>query len=132
MQFDDTKMPSDKKFGVFFSAVFSILFGYFFMTEALILAATSVFVVVLLLFATLSRTDWLTPFNVLWMRFGIFLGMFISPIVLGFIFFTIFTPISLFMNMVGRDELRLRFVKKNSLWIERDTSSHNSSFRNQY
>ena len=38
--------------------------------------------------------------------------MIVSPIVLGFIFFGLITPIAMFMRVSGRDELRLNLVKK--------------------
>ena len=64
------------------------------------------------LIITITNADALLPLNKLWMKFGILLGMIISPIIMGIIFFVIFTPIAILMRLSGRDELRLRFKKK--------------------
>ena len=64
------------------------------------------------LIITITNADALLPLNKLWMKFGILLGMIISPIIMGIIFFVIFTPIAILMRLSGRDELRLRLKKK--------------------
>ena len=48
------------------------------------------------------------------MKIGILLGMIVAHNN-GINFFGIFTPIGFFMRLSGRDELRLRFKKGNSL-----------------
>ena len=53
------------------------------------------------------------------MRFGFLLGIIVSPIVLGMIFFGMFMPIAFFLRLKGRDELRLKFNNKSSHWISR-------------
>ncbi len=47
-------------------------------------------------------------FEAAWMRFGEFLGRFVSPIVLSAILFGIMTPVAAATRMFGRDELRLK------------------------
>ena len=66
------------------------------------------------------------------MKFGILLGKFISPIVLGTIFFFMFTPVAVIMRLVGRDELRLRLNFQNSYWIKRKSSINKASFKRQF
>jgi len=83
--------------------------------------------------ATTFKEELLLPFNKLWMRFGFLLGLIVSPIVLGFIYFGLFTPISLIMRLVRRDELRLRLKNRTSYWIIRDPNHlKKTSFRNQF
>ena len=87
------------------------------------------------LVATLVNPDVLLPLNRLWMRFGLLLGMIISPIVMGIIFFGLFTPMSLTMRLFRRDELRLRFKNKKTHWILRDFPDGDElsdSFKHQY
>ena len=84
------------------------------------------------LVTTIINAKILLPLNKLWMKFGILLGMIISPIVMGIIFFGIFTPISITMMLFGRDELRLRFKKKKTHWVNRKTNKEIDSFKNQY
>ncbi len=69
----------------------------------------------------------------LWMQLGELLGRFMSPLILGFIFFLIITPIAIFVRLLGRDELSLKRVETNSFWKERDLEKQPSkSFNTQY
>lgn len=62
----------------------------------------------------------LGPLNRVWTRFGLLLHRIVSPIVLGFMFFVVVTPIGLLMRAFGKDPLRLRFDRVvRSYWIER-------------
>ena len=67
------------------------------------------------------------------MRFGFTLGLIINPIVMGIIFFLIFTPISLIMRLFKRDELRLKIKKRDSHWKLRTEKDVNVDlFRQQF
>ena len=50
------------------------------------------------------------------MTLGFLLSKVANPILMGAIFFGIFTPISLFMKVIGRDELHIIFSSKKSFW----------------
>ena len=84
------------------------------------------------LIITITNADALLPLNKLWMKFGILLGMIISPIIMGIIFFVIFTPIAILMRLSGRDELRLRLKKKKTHWINREPLKVFDSFKKQF
>ena len=60
------------------------------------------------------------------------LGRFISPIILGIIFFTLFMPIAIFFKLTGRDQLSLKYSKVSSYWIKKDTTKRDKPFINQY
>jgi hypothetical protein len=81
---------------------------------------------------TIFKAEILRPLNKLWMRFGLVLGMIVSPIVMGAIFFIIFTPIGILMRLFGRDELLLQFKTKPSYWTKRNEDIHSNSFRKQF
>ena len=40
-----------------------------------------------------------------WMRFGLVMHKITTPIILGVLFFLVFTPVSLLMRLIGRDPL---------------------------
>ena len=62
----------------------------------------------------------LAPLNRLWMKFGGLLHRFVSPIVLGLLFFVVITPMGLAMRMLGKDPLKLRAdTQSKSYWIDR-------------
>jgi hypothetical protein len=132
MNLSEIELPSNRKFGFFFTAVFFIAAGYFWQKETTTTAYTFAAFSVLFFAIALIKADVLLPLNKLWMRFGLLLGMIVSPIVLGIIFFAMFTPIALLMRLARRDELRLRFKVKDTHWIKRDTSKHSDSFKHQF
>jgi hypothetical protein len=75
----------------------------------------------------------LTPFSFAWMKLGELMGKVVSPLVLGLIFFALITPVALLGRLLGRDELRLSKVNKNSFWIDRlPTGPAGDSFNNQF
>ena len=84
------------------------------------------------LIITIIHADALLPLNKLWMKFGIFLAMIVNPIIMGIIFFGIFTPIAILMRLSGRDELRLCFKKKKTHWINRKAFNVFNSFKKQF
>lgn len=127
------QLPSNKKFGLFFSIVFAITSTYFFYINlglfSFILANLSVIFFIL----ALIDSTILLPFNKGWMCLGILLSMIVSPIIMGTIFFTIFTPIGLIMRMFGRDELRLKMKPVSTHWKVRESQADiNKSFKNQF
>ena len=132
MKFSEIELPSNRKFGFFFTFVFAVAATYFcYLANVpwtyLFLAAASAFLLI-----TLVKSDALLPLNKLWMRFGLLLGMIVSPIVLGVIFFGLFTPIAMLMRFSGRDELRLKFNQKASHWISREEPIKSESFKHQF
>ena len=132
MNIENYKLPSNRKFGFFFTFIFALSAAYFFNSANMTLAfafvsASSIFIII-----TLVKSDALLPLNNLWMRFGLFLGMIVNPIVLGVIFFGLFTPIATIMRLSRRDELRLKFIQKPSHWIIRSEPIKSESFKQQF
>ena len=132
MNFSHIELPSNRKFGCFFTAVFSIATVYSYYVDSTIWFYISGTVSVVFLSATITKADVLLPLNQLWMKFGLLLGMIVSPIVMGVIFFVVFTPIAVLMRFFGRDELRLRFKKKSTHWVSRDIETQSESFKHQF
>jgi hypothetical protein len=132
MKFAEIELPSNRKFGFFFTFVFSIAAASFYYAANIGWAYVFFAAASILLLITLIKADALLPLNKLWMRFGLLIGMIVSPIVLGIIFFILFTPTALFMRLSGRDELRLKFTQKASHWISRNESINPESFKDQF
>ena len=132
MNISEIKLPSNRKFGFFFTFVFAVAATYFYYSANLILAYALITAALIFLLITLIKRDALLPLNKLWMRFGLLLGMIVGPIVLGIIFFGLFTPIAMLMRLSGRDELRLKFTQKASHWILRKEPIKAESFKHQF
>ena len=132
MKFSEIELPSNRKFGFFFTFVFVVVAAYFFYSTKVMWAYAFTLVSLIFLVITLVKSHALLPLNKLWMRFGLLLGMIVSPIVLGIIFFVLFTPIAILMRLSGRDEMRLKFSQKASHWITRSEPIKPESFKHQF
>lgn len=126
------KLPSNKKFGYFFTFLFALVTTYFFVKGIEAWAYFFLIIVVIFFIITITKAEILLPINKIWMRFGLVLGLIVSPLVLGLIFFCIFTPLAFFMRLSGRDELRLKIKNKTSHWIPRDELRQGDFFRRQF
>ena len=131
-KYSEIEIPSNKKFGYFFTFVFMIITGYFFANKSLNLAYIFGTISAIFFIITILKADLLLFLNILWIRFGLLLGMIISPFVLGILFFVFFTPMAMLMKLYGRDELRLKFKKNITYWILRDNQIMPDSFKNQF
>ena len=132
MQLAEIELPSNRKFGFFFTFVFAAAAAYFYYVANIGWAYVFGGASWIFLLITLLKSDTLLPLNKLWMRFGLVLGMIVSPIVFGIIFFGLFTPVAMLMRFRGRDELRLKFSRKKSYWITRSEPIKSESFKNQF
>lgn len=132
MKPSEIELPSNKKFGFFFTFVFAVATAYFYYSANVSWAYVFSTASLLFLVVTLTKSDALLTLNKLWMHFGFLIGMIVSPIVLGVIFFGLLTPIAMLMRLSGRDELRLKFTLKMSHWISRKEPIKSESFKHQF
>ena len=114
---DKIKLPTNRNFGIVFFIVF-VLIGLYPLLNGNEIRYWSIIISLIFLILGVLNSKILSPLNKLWFKFGIFLGSIVSPIVMGFIFFLVVTPISLIMKIAGKDILNLKKNKKNSYWIE--------------
>jgi predicted membrane metal-binding protein len=113
------QVPSDKSFGFTFAVVFSLVGGWLWWKSSRwglpLLATGGGFALVAVLLPRILR-----PLNIAWAYVGLVLNMIVSPIIMGLIYFVVFTPVSLFFRITGRDSLNRRFDRKlTSYWLER-------------
>jgi hypothetical protein len=132
MKSSNIKLPSNKNFGYFFSGVFLAISIFFLFLEDQFIAYIFLTLTILLTLITLIKPNLLYQLNRLWMSFGLLLGKIISPIVLGVIFFGLITPYGLVLRLVGRDELKLKLIKKKSHWINRSKEFEKTNFKQQF
>ena len=124
------KISSNKSFGIVFFAFFIIVSVWlFFKNGEFIIWPIIVAVVFLILGLTNSKL--LTPLNKAWNQFGILLGNFIAPIVMGIIFFLVVTPTGLILRLMRKDLLRLKKNKdKKTYWVNKD--DYKTSMKKQF
>jgi len=123
------KLPSNRSFGIVFFIVFALIALWpLFNNSEIRYWSLSISIIFLLLGVLNSKL--LTPLNKIWFKFGIVLGSFISPIILGIIYFLIVTPTGFIMRILGKDILNLKQNNKNSYWLEKNNK--NNSMKNQF
>ena len=128
MKFKDIEKPSDKNFGYFLSFIlfFATTYSFFFYKNNLVY--TLLIFTAAILFITLINPKIIHPLNIIWMYLGFILGKIVSPLVLGLIFYVIITPTAMILNILKRDELKLKTKKLNSYWVKRDNLLVNKNF----
>ena len=126
---DDIKIGSNRSFGIVFFIVFLLIAFYPLINHGNI-RLWSIFLSILFLVLGLMNSQFLTPLNRLWFKFGIFLAKIISPIVMGLVFFGIVTPTGILMRLFKKDLLNLKNNDSKSYWIKRPEEK--SSMKNQF
>lgn len=117
---DEHEASSDRSFGFVFAAVFALI-GLYNAWHAGKAWPWLALVAAGFLALALIRPAVLAPLNKLWMKFGLLLAAIVNPIVLGILFFLVFTPMAFVARLVGKDFLRLKKQPEaKSYWIVRD------------
>lgn len=129
----ETKMSSDRTFGLVFCVVFATIALYPLLhggsIRLYLLIVASVFFSI-----ALAAPRVLAPANRLWMKFGDLLHCIVSPIALGIVFYGVVVPTGLLLRALGKDPLRLRLDSSvESYWIKREPAGPDGeSLNNQF
>ena len=126
------ELPTNKKFGFFFTVVFFVAAIYFLSIKSSMNSYFCAIISILFLLTTLLKPNALLPLNRIWMGIGTLLGKIVSPLVLGAIFFIIFAPMGLLLRALGRDELRLKLYYPKTHWVCRDQDNPRTRFEQQF
>ena len=129
MKNSNIKIGTNKSFGIVFFIFFLIVSIFPLFKEGDIRIWFFISAIIFLVLG-LMNSKILTPLNKIWFKFGILLGSFISPIVMGIVFFAFVTPTSLIMRVLGKNLLNLKKDNKKTYWIER--SEIKSKMKNQF
>lgn len=128
MKNSEIQLPSNKVFGFFFSFIFFALASYLCWKSYFVFATIIITLSVCIVVVSITKSSILLPFNILWIRFGLIIGSIISPIILGVIFFFVFTPIAFMFRLFKRDELNLKIYKNKSSWKYKEEVIDKKSF----
>ena len=130
MTSNEIKINSNRSFGILFFIVF-LLIGIYPLLNQQDIRIWSLIISLVFFILGIIDSKILTPLNKIWLKFGIFLGKIISPLIMGLIFFLVVTPIGILMRISGKDLLNLNFKKNiRSYWIEK--KGHKSKMKNQF
>ncbi|MEA3492111.1 MAG: SxtJ family membrane protein [Campylobacterota bacterium] len=68
------------------------------------------------------KPELLSRFYLIWIKIGTLIGGVISRIIMFILFFGLFTPVSLFLKLLGKDLLNKKVDRsQDSYWIDRET-----------
>ena len=123
------KLPTNRNFGIVFFIVFLLIALWPLLNENEI-RIWSLLISFIFLALGLINSNLLTPLNKIWIKFGIVLGNFVAPIVMGIVFFLVVTPTSIIMKILGKDLLNLKKNNNDSYWIQKN--NQNSKMKNQF
>ena len=109
---------NNRSFGILFFIVF-LLIALWPVKDSESIRVWSMIISLLFLILGIINSKFLTPLKKGWIKLGEILGKFIAPIVMGFIYFVIITPIGILLRLFGKDLLNIKFNTNKSYWIKR-------------
>ena len=129
MDNSNIKIGTNKSFGLVFFVFFFIV-SVFPLLNGENIRVWSLIISIIFLILGILNSKILTPLNQVWFKFGVLLGRFVSPVVMGVVFFMVVTPTSLIMKVLQKNLLNLKKGNKKTYWIER--SKIKSKMNNQF
>ena len=129
MYFSSYPTKKSKNFGYTFSLISFLVFLYFFFNG--VLNYSFLLISFSLTLVTILKPNFLSPFSFLWDKFGLLIGMLVTPIILCLVYLITIMPINIFLRIFSIDLLKKKKnVKINSYWIER--KNKNINFKKQF
>ena len=127
---NNIKSSSIRGFGVVFFFVFIIIALYPLINNHGI-RVWSLIIGFIFLFLGLINSPLLKPLNLIWFKFGLFLGKLIAPIIMGIVYFTIVFTTFLLLKLFKKNYLNIKYEKKKiSYWI--NVKNKQTTMRDQF
>ena len=127
---NNIKAGSIKSFGIVFFFVFVIIALYPLLNENSI-RVWSLIVSFIFLFLGMLNSTLLRPLNLIWFKFGLFLGQFIAPIVMGIVYFMVVFPTFLLLKIFKKNYLNINYERnRNSYWL--NIKNKSNSMKDQF
>ena len=127
---NDIKAGSIRSFGIVFFLFFVIIALYPILNNHNI-RIWSLIVGFIFLFLGIVKSPILKPLNFIWFKFGLFLGKFISPIVMGIVYFVVVFPTSLLLKLFKKNYLNIKYERnRSSYWVT--IKDKNTSMKDQF
>ena len=113
---------NNKSFGILFFVVF-LLVGLWPLIKGNEPRIMLLPIALMFLILGLTNSRILSPLNRSWVKLGELLGRIIAPIVMALVYFTVLTPISFLVKIMGKDLLKTKLSNtENTYWIKREKS----------
>lgn len=112
---------------VFIFAIINIYYGKLFIAVSLVLIS------LILLLISYKKPEILVPFSMLWGLFGELIGIISRPLIMGSLFYFIFSPIAFLARLIRGDYLVLKKKLDDTYWVSRDSlGQRDNQFYKQY
>ena len=127
---NDHKTGSIRSFGIVFFFVFIIIALYPLLNDHEI-RIWSLIVAFIFICLGIFNSPLLKPLNLIWFKLGFFLGKFISPLVMGVVYFFVVFPTFILLKLFKRNYLNIKYDKDViTYWI--DVKNNKSSMEEQF
>ena len=115
---NNNKASSIRSFGIVFFLVFLIIAFYPLLNDHSI-RIWSIIIGFIFLFLGIVKSPILKPLNLIWFKFGLFLGKLIAPIIMGIVYFIVVFPTFLLLKLFKRNYLNIKYERNmSSYWIK--------------
>ena len=125
----EIKLPTNRNFGLVFFIIFLFISLYPLLKNENI-RYWSLTISLTFLILGIINSKLLTPLNKAWIKFGIFLGKIMTPIVMGLIFFLVVTPTYIILKIIGKDVLKHKKNKSETYWLTKEEAK--STMKDQF
>ena len=123
-------MNKSREFGITFFAIFFLIFLFIFVKNEEINVYIFIVSIIFLILGIL-KAKILLPLRYVWIKLGIYIGKFISPIVIFVVYFSVILLTKIALIIFKKDVLKLKINKNlNSYWEKRKKT--NIDMNNQY
>ena len=112
------KRGTEKNFGIIFSLFFLLVSLYLFLFDKNSWIITFLIAITFILISIFKPRIFFVP-NILWFKFGMLLGRFVAPLVMGVIFFLIMMPVGFLLKIFSKENFNTKNNKVESYWIKR-------------
>ena len=127
---NNIKAGSIRGFGIVFFFVFTIIALYPLLNNHEI-RFWSLIIGFIFLFLGMVESPLLKPLNLIWFKFGLFLGKMIAPIIMGIVYFIVVFPTFLILKLFKRNYLNIKYERnKSSYWI--NVENKQTTMRDQF
>ena len=123
-------MKKSREFGITFFEIFFLIFLFIFFKNDEANIYLFIISIIFLILGILNAKI-LLPLRYIWIKFGIYIGKVISPIVIFIIYFSVILLTKITLTIFKKDILKLKFNKNlDSYWEERKKT--NIDMNNQF
>ena len=130
MKNKNIKLPSNRSFGIVFFVIFLIIALWPLRSDSDI-RIIPLLISLIFLILGLINSNLLKPLNLIWMKFGLMLGKFMNPIIMGLIYYLTVVPTGLIFKILNKNLLNVKKKKdQKSYWIIKKKTQ--STMKNQF